>query len=191
MTGRRGTTVLELVIALVVTAAVAAAGAAAFRQVIDHRRTVVEATRSTERAAALRATLREWIGHATLDTLIAPAGALNIVTNARTPAGTPGTRVHLHIDLDPQTPTQGLCASFRATAAAPVTTQELDGSITMLRVEYLDRGTGQWVSEPDFLTARPHAVRLTVPPSDETRAPLWHLPLTLVVDSLPLSTVAP
>lgn len=186
MTVRRGTTMLELVVALVITAAVAAVGALAFRQVVDRRITVVEATRSTERAAALRTTLREWISTASLDTLIAPPGELHIITNARTPTGTPGARVRLYIDTDPETPTRGLCATFRATGGAAQRTQELDGTMTALRVEYLDRATGQWVGEPALLAGRPRAVRLTLPP-DDTQAPLWQLPLTLVVDSLPLT----
>jgi type II secretory pathway pseudopilin PulG len=153
VTGRRGTTVLELVVALVITAAVAAAGASAFRQVVDRRVTVVAATRSTERAAALRATLREWIGTAS---------------------------------LDPETPARGLCAAVRSPASEAAITQELDGTITALQVEYLDRATGQWMREPALLAGRPRAVRLALP-GDEAQAPLWQLPLTLVVDSLPLS----
>ena len=186
MTGRRGTTVLELVVALVITAAVAAAGASAFRQVVDRRVTVVAATRSTERAAALRATLREWIGTASLDTLLAPAGELHVVTNARTPAGTPGARVRLYIDHDPETPARGLCAAVRSPASEAAITQELDGTITALQVEYLDRATGQWMREPALLAGRPRAVRLALP-GDDAQGPLWQLPLTLVVDSLPLS----
>lgn len=58
---RRGTTVLELVVALLVTGMVAAAGARAFEQVIDRRAQVLDATSSTERDSALRALLHEWI----------------------------------------------------------------------------------------------------------------------------------
>jgi hypothetical protein len=176
---------LELVVALVITAAVAAAGTAAFRQVVDRRSTVVRATRSTERAAALRTSLREWIATASLDTLIAPPGELYVVTNADTPAGTPGTRVRLFVDHDPASPTRGLCAAFRATASAPWIVREVAGDVGALLVEYLDYRTGQWTTEPALLGGRPRAVRLTAVSQDAAASPLWRLPLTLAVDSLP------
>lgn len=47
--------------ALTITAALGAIGAAAFRQVVAQRDVVREATAGTERAAAVRALLREWV----------------------------------------------------------------------------------------------------------------------------------
>jgi len=61
MRARRGTTVLELVVALVVTGVVATVGASAFEQVIARRSQVLQATTLTERDSALRTLLREWI----------------------------------------------------------------------------------------------------------------------------------
>lgn len=58
---RRGTTVLELVVALLVTGVMATAGARAFEQVISRRAQVLDVTSSTERDSALRALLHEWI----------------------------------------------------------------------------------------------------------------------------------
>lgn len=58
---RRGTTVLELVVALLVTSVVATIGARAFEQVIARRTQVLDATSRTERDSALRSLLHEWI----------------------------------------------------------------------------------------------------------------------------------
>lgn len=58
---RRGATLIELVIALVITGFMAAAGSAALGAIVDHRRVILESTVEMERAAALRETLRNWI----------------------------------------------------------------------------------------------------------------------------------
>jgi len=57
---RRGMTLMELVIGLTITGLMATAGARTFTQIVDHRATVREANASTERAAALRETIRSW-----------------------------------------------------------------------------------------------------------------------------------
>jgi Tfp pilus assembly protein FimT len=54
-------TLMELVIGLVITSLMATAGAATFSTLIDHRRTIRQATKDVERAAALRETLRSWL----------------------------------------------------------------------------------------------------------------------------------
>jgi prepilin-type N-terminal cleavage/methylation domain-containing protein len=62
MTGaRRGMTLMELTIALVITGLMAAVGASAFETIIDHQRDIVRATAATERAAALRETIHSWL----------------------------------------------------------------------------------------------------------------------------------
>jgi type II secretory pathway pseudopilin PulG len=57
---RRGMTLLELVIGLTITVLMATAGAYTFAQIVDHRTTVRQANAATERAAALRETIRAW-----------------------------------------------------------------------------------------------------------------------------------
>src|SRR5262245_49219277 len=57
---RGGMTLMELVIGLAITGIMAAAGVAAFGSIIDHRRIIREASSATERAAALRETIRSW-----------------------------------------------------------------------------------------------------------------------------------
>ncbi|MBK7596061.1 MAG: prepilin-type N-terminal cleavage/methylation domain-containing protein [Gemmatimonadetes bacterium] len=58
---RRGLTLLELTISLALTGMMALIGFSAFSGVIDRRRTVVEATMATERAASLRTLLHGWL----------------------------------------------------------------------------------------------------------------------------------
>jgi type II secretory pathway pseudopilin PulG len=58
-------TLMELVIGLAITGIMAAAGVAAFGSIIDHRRVIREANASTERAAALRETIRSWVVNGT------------------------------------------------------------------------------------------------------------------------------
>ncbi len=63
---RRGATLLELVIALVVTGAMASIGAGAFTTIIDHRRIIRESAIDMERAAALREMIRGWLVSGTI-----------------------------------------------------------------------------------------------------------------------------
>src|SRR6185312_15979498 len=58
---RCGMTLLELVVALVITGIMASAGVGAFQSLIDHRKIVRDANVSTERAAALRDEIRNWL----------------------------------------------------------------------------------------------------------------------------------
>jgi prepilin-type N-terminal cleavage/methylation domain-containing protein len=63
---RAGMTLLELVISLVITGLMATTGAAAFASIIDHRHAIVQATMTTERASALRATVHSWLASGTI-----------------------------------------------------------------------------------------------------------------------------
>lgn len=58
---RRGMTLMELTIALVITGLMATAGAETFRSIISRQEELVRATRATERAAALRAMIHSWL----------------------------------------------------------------------------------------------------------------------------------
>lgn len=63
---RAGMTLLELVIALVITGMMASVGGMAFGSIIDHRRAILQATIATERASALRETVRAWLRSGTV-----------------------------------------------------------------------------------------------------------------------------
>lgn len=60
MRARAGMTLMELVIGLAITGMMAIAGAGAFASIIDHKKTIREASVTTERAATLRETIRTW-----------------------------------------------------------------------------------------------------------------------------------
>ncbi len=83
MRARRGTSVLELVVALLVTGVVATAGARAFEQVIARRAQVLDVTSSTERDSALRALLHEWIDGGVTDPPFAEVAREQFMREAR------------------------------------------------------------------------------------------------------------
>ena len=84
---RRGMTLIELVVGVVITGVMAAIGTAAFGSLIDQRRVIVQATVEVERAVALREMLRHWIGAGA----IAPQAQQLRVAGARS-GGTPLAR---------------------------------------------------------------------------------------------------
>lgn len=57
---RSGMTLMELVIGLAITGMMALVGAGAFGSIIDHKKTIREASVTVERAATLRETIRSW-----------------------------------------------------------------------------------------------------------------------------------
>lgn len=96
MKARAGVTLMELIVALTVTGLMAAIGTATFGSIIDNRRIIREATSETERAAALRETLRSWLLPASIQVQIGgvPRGSRqsnqrSVASNAtaRTPNG--------------------------------------------------------------------------------------------------------
>ncbi len=188
---RSGTTVLELVVALVVTGAIAAAGAAAFRQTIDRRTQLLTRSTETERAAAVRGLLREWLSSATL-AWPPDATGLRFSTTAVTPLGGPGEPLRLYIDDDDATSERGLTLERRATPQRAATRREIDAAITAMTVEYLDGDTQRWTGGDDASDTRPLAVRVTFPASDprddlggRSDERLRHLPLTIVLSGTP------
>lgn len=196
---RPGTTVVELVVALVITASVAAAGAAAFGQLIDRREQLLVAATHTERAAALRALLREWIVAGTVElpsttqqiralpaqrVAAATDHELVFATNALTPAGIPGVRVRLYVDEDPETLARGLTIEYRPRPSAEYVRRELDPAIRRMVVEYLDADAGRWITTADAVAIRPVAVRVTFPPTEGNEARLRQLPLTFPIGAM-------
>ncbi|HET9425498.1 MAG TPA: prepilin-type N-terminal cleavage/methylation domain-containing protein [Gemmatimonadaceae bacterium] len=183
---RRGMTLMELVVAIALTGMMAAAGAATFASIIDHRRVIRESTVETERAAALREMIRTWIaastilvqqgggprglassarissrpGVATGVTAAAQTGdEISFNTSAITPTPSANTRVRLFVDGDPNTPETGLTMEYQGSNAAPLQRRQLDSTIGLMLVEYLDNRTGRWYPALQAATIRPIALR--------------------------------
>jgi prepilin-type N-terminal cleavage/methylation domain-containing protein len=144
---RAGMTLMELMIALVITGVMATMGAMTFRAIIDHRRDIVRASVSTERAAALRETVRSWLvsGNILVQSGGVPGGGRgrSAVTTLRTV--TPGSSTSSVQSVTAATAT-GDELNFTTTAPNPANSSEatmrlfIDGDAntpeTGLTVEY-------------------------------------------------------
>ncbi len=214
---RAGMTLIEMMVAIVITGAVASIGAAAFESIIEHRRVIVESSLETERASALRETLRSWIASGTIQvttggaqsgrttiaapritapTIASPTSSqlpaitaavstgdeLTFLTNALTPTNTGSTRVRLFVDGDPATPETGLTIEYQASTATPLQRMQLDSTIVMMTVEFLDRTTNTWHPYSEAASVQPIAVRVYFPPIDNYYVPpLLQYPLLFVL----------
>ena len=205
MSARRGMTLMELVVAIALTGMMAAAGAATFASIIDHRRVIRESTVATERAAATREMIRTWIAASSI--LIQQGGGprgltsgmrasnnpnvigggvtaavqtgdeITFTTSAITPAASPNTRVRLFVDGDPNTIEHGLAIEYQGGNAAPLRRMQLDSTIGVMIVEYLDNRTGRWYPALQASTIQPIAMRFAFAPADGDSIPrLLQLP---------------
>lgn len=204
---RRGMTLIELVIGVVITGLMAAAGAAAFGTIVDNRRVIVESTVELERASALRDMLRNWIGSGTVQVqeaqvrvrttraaqvrggttrnatqaaitaAVSTGDELRFTTSALTPAMSPYVNVRLFVDGDASTIEQGLTIEYQVAPQTPMQRRQLDSSIVRMTVEYLDRTTNRWVPSSDAGAIRVAAVRLTFPADSVAVPRLLQLPM--------------
>lgn len=201
---RRGMTLMEMVVAIALTGMMAAAGAATFSSIIDHRRVIRESTVQTERAAALREMIRTWIAASSI--LVQQGGGprglgstarisqrpgatsgvtaaaqtgdeITFTTSAITPTPTPNTRVRLFVDGDPNTPETGLTMEYQGSNASPLERRQLDSTIGVMTVEYLDNRTGRWYASAQVATIQPIAMRFAFGPTEGDSIPrLLQLP---------------
>jgi prepilin-type N-terminal cleavage/methylation domain-containing protein len=187
MKSHNGMTLMELVVAIALTGMMAAAGAATFASIIDHRRVIRESTVETERAAAMREMIRTWVVSSTLQIQQGggPRGLINartatrqptsatggvvpavqtgdeltFTTSAMTPTPSSNTRVRLFVDGDPNTIETGLTMEYQGSNAAPIQRRQLDSTIGVMMVEYLDNRTGRWFAATQVATIQPIAMR--------------------------------
>jgi type II secretory pathway pseudopilin PulG len=197
-------TLMELVVAIAITGMMAAAGAATFASIIDHRRVIRESTVSTERAAALREMLRTWIVSGTIQiqqgggprglasatrisarpgiplgvTAAASTGdELTINTTAMTPTSAASTRIRLFVDGDDNTPEHGLTIEYQGSNASPLERRQLDSTVGVMTVEFLDNRTGRWYPSTQAATIQPIAVRFAFTAAERDSIPrLLQLP---------------
>jgi prepilin-type N-terminal cleavage/methylation domain-containing protein len=200
----QGMTLMELVVAIAITGMMAVAGAATFSSIIDHRRVIRESTVSTERAAALREMIRTWMAAGTVQiqqgggprglasstrmaarpgmaqgvTAAASTGdELTINTTALTPTPAASTRIRLFVDGDDKTPEHGLAMEYQGSSASPLERRQLDSTIGMMTVEFLDNRTGRWYGASQAATIQPIAVRFAFAAAEHDSIPrLLQLP---------------
>ena len=198
MNARRGMTLMELVVAIALTGMMAAAGAATFASIIDHRRVIRESTVATERAAALRELLRTWIVSSSIQiqqgggprglsspartapranamgsvtAAVAAGDELTFTTSALTPTPSSNTRVRLFVDADPNTTETGLTIEYQGSNQAPMKRMQLDSTVGLLAIEYLDNRTGRWVEAAQVATVQPIAMRFMLGPAENDSIP--------------------
>lgn len=222
MSLRKGMTLMELVVALVITGMMAAIGAATFSSIIDHRRIIVGSTSELERASALRDQIRTWmlsgqvqvttggatrgLGRATaaapiastqiqsgsssmantgVTAAVAGGDEITFITTAPNPANAPSVRMRLFIDADPNTPESGLTLEYQPSTATPLKRIQLEPSIGVLTVEFLDQRLNQWVESTQAASITPIAVRLSMQPYDGGRLPaILQVPLIFPIGTL-------
>ena len=203
---RRGMTLMELIVGLLITGAMATLGTAAFGTIIDHRDVIRSSTLQMERAAALRETLRLWLASGTVAiqtggvprggggtrsaatssssniTAVSAAAAtgdeITFTTSAPNPSMSPSVRIRLFIDGDAGTPESGLTIEYQTSTATPLQRRQLDASIGGMTVEFLDSRTHRWLPSSEAATITPQAVRVSLQPFDGAMLPgILQLPL--------------
>ncbi len=208
---------MELVIGLAITGMMAVTGVGAFSSIIDHRRTVREASASTERAGALREMIKSWIysgtiqiqrggrprglargaagttqpgatnGGGTVSAAQASGDELTFTTSAPNPSLLANVRIRLFVDDDPNTPEHGLTIEYQPNVQRPLVRRMLDSTIDSLHVEYLDRRTNRWFPAGEAATITVFAARLWMHSTDTTQSPLLALPITFPIGNPNLS----
>lgn len=209
---RRGMTLMELVIGLAITGMMATAGAAAFGSIIDHRKVVRDASIDTERAAALRETIRDWVaggniyfqagggprglnrgaraqsapasGNSIANVSAAQAAGdeLSFTTSALNPSLLGTVRMRLYVDADANTPEKGLTVEYQPNARLPLVRRMLDSTIDTLIVEIRDYRTGKWFPSSQVSTISPMDVRITLR-SSYPHSPVLSVPILYPVTS--------
>ena len=231
MSARRGMTLMELVIALVITGLMAVMGTATLGSIIDHRRVIVSGTGEMERASALRDQLRTWLLAGTVQIVtggataglgrraaaiagpsiaseLSASGAANgmpgsrsmapaitaavaggdeitFETSADNPAHSPTARMRLFIDGDASTPETGLTLEYQASTATPLQRIQLEPTVGVLTVQFLDQRTNQWFESTQAAAITPIAVKISMQAYDGGRIPgILQLPLIFPMGSL-------
>ena len=199
---RRGMTLIELVVALVIAGAAVASGYQAYATISDRRSVAAVRADSAARAFALRETLMSWLSNARLtieeDEVLfravdgAPRPGVNsgvstdlvFLTSARSPVGQRGTIVHLFVARD--SGDSGLVAELSEWRGRRMTRLRLDPSIGEMKVEFPPRPgsrastTSSWVSS----TILPSTVRIRFASRALDSLPaLLRLPLTVGLDA--------
>ena len=185
---RRGVTLVELLVSLLILSMLVTAGNAAITMLIEYRERLETASVDAERASALRDLITSWLAAATtVNTTPTPNTGLNssqtptyingqlsvnpasvsghdlrFTTAAETPAHAPTTIMRLFVDDDDNTAETGLTLEYQVNAQSPRARVQLDPTIAELYVEFLSTNTNDWVEAPDATGVQARAVRVTL-----------------------------
>ncbi len=195
---RRGMTLIELMVGIVITGIATAAGYAAFSSILDNRERAKVSTTEVQKAASMRLLLASWFANSrivrdsgtTVPTTTGigatePSDEVKFITTAPTPLGSQSTQVWMYIDRDPFTPESGLVAELTSLNQAVdsilmiVVSKkvELSPEVQGLEVLLLDPTTRLWVSRFDIGTAVPLGLQVVLHPAwRDSLPPLLRIP---------------
>ncbi len=196
----RGFTLMEVLIGLTVAALALTAGFATLGFITDTDAPVDVASALALRGATTRNLLTEWLGEAKyqtgrrgttfqgLDDEVYGTDTDEIIfpTTAPTPLGVGRTVVRLFIDLDRNTPEQGLVAELTELPSDEPRLVELVPEAGSLVIRYLlpiEGTTGEWVD--GWISNRlPQAIRVSLGPNRfDTLPPLLRYPLLVPLET--------
>ena len=179
MTARRGFTLMEVLVGLIVSALALSAGFATLAFLADREEPVDTVSAVALRGATTRSLLIGWLSEARLQAYRrgpvfqgydaeergTASDELNFPTRARTPLGVGITMVRLFIDRDEQTPQRGLVAELTERVSDEPRFVEIIPEAGALEISYLmpiEGSTGEWM--PTWVDNRrlPKAIRLTL-----------------------------
>lgn len=116
---------------------------------------------------------------------VAGGDEITIVTTAPNPANAPSVRMRLFIDSDESTPETGLTLEYQPSTSTPLKRIQLEPTIGVLKVEFLDQRTNQWFESNQGAAVTPIAVRLSMQPYDGGRIPgILQLPMVFPIGAL-------
>ena len=116
---------------------------------------------------------------------VAGGDEVTIVTTAPNPANAPSVRMRLFIDADESTPETGLTLEYQPSTSTPLKRIQLEPTIGVLKVEFLDQRTNQWFESNQGAAVTPIAVRLSMQPYDGGRIPgILQLPMVFPIGAL-------
>jgi prepilin-type N-terminal cleavage/methylation domain-containing protein len=116
---------------------------------------------------------------------VAGGDEITFVTTAPNPANAPSVRMRLFVDADPNTPESGLTLEYQPSTSTPLKRIQLEPSIGVLKVEFLDQRTNQWFESTQGAAVTPIAVRISMQPYDGGRLPgILELPMIFPIGTL-------
>lgn len=195
--GRRGMTLIELLVGLVITSLMLAGGYAALTSVVDHRAHVTRDLDEVAHAASVRRSLTGWLGGAMLradgtgpefrglDGLDAGNDDDELAFLAGSNLGPEWdeSAVRLFIDRDEKTPERGLVAEVGNPRESRRERVMLVPGASGLEVKYLSALSRDPVWLPSWIstTVLPRAVELRVAGPPDSIPPLLRLPVLVTL----------